>query len=249
MKKFYKTKLPLSVVLILTLMLPLVSSSGKIFLSRQAARGRTALDTTAGWQKIYQCPVTINSSRAILSVYGCDEPFEAVATKLKYAFPSENGNMAVQNRNMGWIISHTGNQILRLQALAMPETDKCVIFALAQTPAEFAKSAGAPQQSAIFGPRSFPEGKLNALLKNEETGTTLETMLFNAAPNEVAGRIAEELSGNGWQIIFPSKNRSATDCFFIFKRSSALCAVTIAPALRENKTCVTFLHKEIREEQ
>jgi len=237
-----------TVALLLLLALPLVSSSGKVFLNRFLAHGQAALDTTAAWQKIYECPVIINSSRGMLSVYGCDEPLEEVMAKLNLAFPQDENNAVMQNQNMGWVTCKTCDQLLRLQILAMPETGKSVIFAIEQTQAEFAKSAEIPKQSSIFSPRSFPRAKLTSLFKNEESGTTLETMLFNALPDETAGNIAEELSRCGWQMIFPLENPTAAGTrFFVFKSSAALCAVTTAPALRENKTCVTFLHKEIKD--
>jgi|GEM_PF-2447138 len=232
-------------LLMLLLIAPPFSSSGRVFM-KFSAHGRQVFDTTAGWQKIYRCSVLINSSRAELSVYGCDEPPDTALARLKHAFPQE----IVQEQNTGWMTINTGDKILRLLAPAMPEAEKCVIFALEQTPDEYSKSLKPLRQSAIFGPHSFPGGELSCTLKNEADGTILETMYFNSSPEKVAGQITSKLSGSGWRQILPPKNHDNGEghSFLIFKNSSALCTVMIAPALRENRTCVTFTQKEIKEQ-
>lgn len=150
-----------------------------------------------------------------------------------------------QAKSSPWITSTADSQVLRLLPAAVPETDKTVIFVLVQSPAEFYKSRPALSESTLFGRKMFPAGRLETTIKNEETGTTMETMVFSGAPGEIADDIAEKLSGSGWKQIYPHSGPKR--CFLIFQRPSALCTVMAGPALYKNQSCVTFVYKEIKD--
>ena len=260
MKIYYK-RLPLVIVLALLIFLPLAPSSGKVFWSRLLTKGASIFDPAGNWTQIYKCPMTINSARAFLSVYGCDDPLQSVTAKLKQSFSSNKEKSAVHN------------QISRLLMLAMPGKDQSVIFELIQSPEELSKPPVLPSESAVFGRSPPAESTLTTIIKNEETGATLETLMTSLPPERVCNELAEHLSRNGWKNISPAADNETSPRYFqIYQRKDALCTIMIGhaaarvgqataeagqataeagqataeagQALRENKTCVTILFKE-----
>jgi hypothetical protein len=129
----------------------------------------------------------------------------------------------------------------------MPDTDQTVIFVLVQTQAEFLKAGILPAESTIFGKELLLNGKMEMVIKNEDTGTTMETMTFPGKPENMAGHIADKLIAMGWKQIYPiSETLAHGTCFFIFRRSSAMCTVMAGSALNNRQSCVTFIRKEIK---
>lgn len=242
------------IISLLLLSLP-ISSSGKVFSILQPAGGLAELAAAPGWHKIYQGALTINGASATMFIYGCDAPRAAVMARLKSAFPS--GKDMAQSQTTGGLIRATDRQVLRLLAVALPGADKTVIFALAQSPAAFARSTAAPVKSMIFGDALASLGRPAATIKNEESGAILETLPVAAAAGRLADEIPEKLSCQGWKQVWPAAGISAAKKdFLILQRSAApaggrpaLCAIMIGPALKESQSCVTFLYKEIKEEQ
>lgn len=236
----------MAVVLVFLIFLPFISSSGKVFWSRWLTQSSSALETIGHWRQIYASPVTINGARATLSIYGSDEPLELATTRLKESFRPAKENCFIANERSVWMIGTAPNQILRLLALAMPEADKSLIFALSQPRSEFLKSLAAPPESDGFGHALLPGSRLETIIKNEETGTVLETRMVDSVPELVINEIAGKLSRKGWKNLYPAGNEhDAKGSFLVFQRAEALCTVMVGPALCENKSCVTILIKEI----
>lgn len=238
-KRFYflhpdKLILPWAIVLAFLVFLPFAPSSGKVFWSRLLTKGQSIFDPTDSWRQIYKCPMIINGQRASLSVYGADDPLPSVTTKRKQNFSSSKEK------------NNANNQVSRLLMLAMPNSGKSVIFELCQQPNEFSKPPALPSESAVFG-RSLPAGsRLTATIKNEETGATMETLMTGLPPERAGNELSEHLSRNGWKDISSAADNDASVRYFqIYQRKDALCIIMVGRALRENKTCVTILLKEI----
>ena len=239
MKLFYK-RLPLAIVLAFLIFLPLAPSSGKVFWSRLLTKGASIFDPAGNWTQIYRSPMTINGARAFLSVYGRDDPLQSVTAKLKQSFSSNKEK------------STDSNQVSRLLMLSMPGKDQSVIFELIQPSGEISIPPALPSESVVFG-RSPPAGStLTTIIKNEETGATLETLITALPPERVCNELSEHLSRNGWKNISPNSDNNASPSYFqIYQRKDALCTIMVGhaaaragQALRENKTCVTILFKE-----
>ena len=129
-KKFYslhpgKRKLSPAIILAFLIFLPFTPSSGKVFWSRLAAKSASIFGPAGNWTQIYKCPMTINGSRAFLSVYGCDDPFQSVMAKLRQKLNENNKK------------NDTNNQVSRLLMLAMPDSDKSVVFEIARQTGDF----------------------------------------------------------------------------------------------------------------
>lgn len=234
-------RLPGIIIILLLIFLPLAPSSGKVFWSRLLAKGASIFDPAGNWTQIYKCPMTINGTRAFLSVYGCDDPLQSVIAKLKQSF--------ISNKEK----SSAHNQISRLLMPAIPNSDKSVIFELVRQPGDLSKPPALPSESVVLG-RSLPaESTLTAIIKNEETGATLETLMTGLHPERVCNELSEHLFRNGWEDISPSAADDASPMYFqIYQRKDALCAIMVGhaaaragQALRENKTCVTILTKTL----
>lgn len=248
-------RLPGIIIIILLLVFPsFVPSSGKVFWNRFLTQGRSILDPTGSWQQIYNASLTINGGHASLSVHGCDDPLELVKARLKQDFGSSKKNCLIGNENSFWMLSTASNQISRLLALAMPESDKSLIIAIDQSPDEFSKSTAVPPESIFSGYSLLAGSRVETIIKNEETGAALETRIADTAPDIIIGEISAKLSGHGWKQVYPGFRRRAKSYgdskqyFLIFRRGEALCTVMAGPALRENKSCVTILLKEKNEQ-
>jgi len=257
LKLFYK-RLPLAIVLAFLIFLPPANSSGKVFWSRLLAKNASMFNPAGNWTKIYKGPMTINGGRAVLSVYGCDDPLPSVTAELKRNFSANNKNHLASpgfTENSAQFSSSDSNQVARLLMLGMPGKDQSVIFELIQPPQEISKPPAPPAESVVFG-RSLPaESALTATIKNEETGATLETLLTGLPPEQAGNALSERLSRDGWKDISPNAGHDRTPGYFrIYQRKNALCTIMVGQAaaragqaLRENKTCVTILFKEINQ--
>lgn len=240
-----KIRLPWVVIILLLISLPFAPSSGKVFLSRLLAQGSSIFDPTGGGQQIYQAAMTVNGARATLSIYGCDEPLEVATARLKQSFKSSEENYFIRNEKSAWMLSIASNQVWRLLALAAAP-DRSLIFALVQPPAEFLKSTAVPSESAVFSHSLLPASRLETIIKNEETGATLETRIAEEAPDMVINEISEKLSRNGWKHLYPPVRDDASQpCFLVFQRGKTLCTVIAGNTLCKNQSCVTILTKEI----
>lgn len=238
--KLFHKRLPVAIVLAFLVFLPFAPSSGKVFWSRLLTKGASIFDPAGNWTQIYKCSMTINGARAFLSVYGCDDPLQTATAKVKQNLVSNNKKNAANN------------QVSRLLMLRMPGQDQSVVFELVQPLGEISKPPALPSESVIFG-RSPPAGSsLTAIIKNEETGATLETLMTAWPPERVCNELSEHLSRNGWKNISPDTDNNAAPRYFqIYQRKDALCTIMVGhaaaragQALRENKTCVTILFKE-----
>jgi len=190
--------------------------------------------------------MTINGGRASLSVYGSEDSLCSLTAKLKQNFSSNNQPQFIKNGNMARLASSDHDRTAHLVMLAMPNTDKSVIFELIQPTEDKARPVMLTQESVVFG-RSLPAGSmLTATIRNEDTGAVLETMTSPLPPNLFFDGLAGQLALNGWKNISPPGDKSSVPGHFgIFQRKEALCIVTVGHDLRENKTCVTILSKEI----
>lgn len=237
------------IILLLLVLAPLATSSGKVFWQRLAAKTTSIFDTAGNWTQIYKSPMIINGARASLSVYGCEDALRTVAARLKQGFSTNNKNDLVAqglNENMAQFATADDNRVTSLLMLAMPASDQSVIFELNRPREEHSKTA-LPSESAVFG-RSFPAGcRLEATIRNEETRALLETLTSVLPPQQAFNGISAYLAGNGWSDIAPAAGIGSAKAYFrIYQRKDILCIVTVAHALRENRTCVTILSKEIK---
>jgi len=235
-------KLRLSLVIALSALLFLpFTSSGKVFLNRLLAKGSPVFETTAAWRRIYQASMNVNGAPAALSIHGCDEPLALVKTRLKQSF----GAAGMENEKFFYLSAAAGGRLTRLLALAMPGQDKSLIFVFSQPATGLSKTTAVPPPGIFSDYALLPGSRVETTIKNEETGAMLETRLTDAAPETVIAEIAAKLSRHGWQQASPAGDSgNAKQRFLIFRRGEALCTVLAGPALRENKTCVTILHKE-----
>ena len=238
--------------ILLLLALPL-SSPGKVFFSRLTAKGASVFDN-AGWRRIYQAPMVLNNGRLTLSVYGCDEPFSQVMTRLKQAFKSLKETYLVESPDSAYLANIADNQVARALAVALPDQDKSLIFSIAQSQSEFSKSSALPAGSGSFGETLLPDSILNANIRNEDTGAMLETRSSAAPPENVTAEIAGNLRRNGWKLVYPPGGPGTPNRrFMVFQRSTELCVVLVGQAaavagqvLHEKKTCVTIINKRLK---
>ena len=243
----------LVIFIILLVFLPFTTSSGKVFWSRLMTRGASLFDPSGDWRQIYKCPLLVNGSPAALSVYGSDDSLPAVTAKLKKHSGPGNENQFTESPNSTMMSSTAHDRISRLLMLSMPASDNSVIFEFTRQISDMPKSPAPSAESVVFG-RSPPAGSsLATTIRNEETGATLESFTTSEPPGRTNDELSGYLSRNGWENISPAGNESGTDYFQIYRRGNALCVMRIGhaaaqagQALRENKTCVTILLKEIK---
>jgi hypothetical protein len=258
-----KIKLPVVIIFALLIFLPFASSSGKVFWGRLLAQGRSIFDPAGAWRQIYKAPLTINGARAIMTVHGCNESLAILKARLKQNFGSSEKNCFIEADSSFWMFGAVDNRISRLLALALPDPDKSLVFTIDQSPSEFSKSTNIPSESILPDYPLFTGGRLETAIKNEETGTALETMTADAAPDIVLSEVSANLSQQGWKQLYPEVRRRSESYggqvpgpgpaansggqerrFLVFQRGEAVCTLLAGPALHENKTCVTILLKE-----
>lgn len=239
-------RLPLAIVLAFLIFMPFAPSYGKVFWSRLLNKSASIFDPSGNWTQLYKCAMTINGARASLAVYDSEDSLRSLTAKLKQNSSSNNQSQFIESGNTTQVASSDHDRTTRLVILAMPATDKSVIFELIQQPKDKGKPAALSQESMVFG-RSLPVGSvMTATIRNEDTGAVLETMTSPLPPDLFFNWLAGQLARDGWNNIPPPGDNSAAPGYFgIFQRKDALCIVMVGHDLRENKTCVTILSKEI----
>lgn len=224
-----KNGLPGIILFLAILLLPFISSSGKVFWRCLPDQDRPGYGPAGGANRIYQAPLVINGARFLLAVYGYDEPPEQARAKIKRHFEKEN----------------TASILL---TAAAPGSERALAFVFSRFAAETARPPPPPPGGICAGYPLFTGKEPETRIRNEETGVVLESGTIAGAPEMIAAEITAKLERNNWQPAYPAVRPpgrgNSGKYFMIFRKGKALCALITGPALRENETCVTLLLKE-----
>ncbi len=236
----------LSVILIVLALLAWNSPAGAdVFWRWRTGSGRSVLENTPGWQRVYRSTLRINGGRAQLEVLQCQAPLAAVMARLQNAFPAARPDAAFlrgESGVRGLVV--TGDTVTRFLALDLGAPDETVLFALTQSAADYTLSLQPPPAGALESVPAYPGSTATAFLADEET--TAQLFLFSAgAPAEdVRSFYAAAFDHAGYRRI--AAGGGLTD-LALYQKGPELCCLLIRDAPPQ-ACAITVLHKRLRKE-
>jgi len=235
-----------------------LSAGAKVFWTRPAARGHAVLETTLDWKTIYTSSVRINDGQGDLTIIGCNEPLDAVMTKLRQAYAScEPLETFRQSETLGWARMREDGKIVTLLALApnlatapnlalAPNVnEQTVLFVLTQAQGDYDKSRLPPAMSRLRDPPPYPGSHVQTYLTSEESQMQLEIYAAADAPEAVRQYYESALLSQAWARLDPA---GASASLAIYQKGSVLCAVLVLPTGAGAESTITVLHKRLKME-
>jgi len=196
----------------------------------------------------YATSVDINGGKGEMKISGVDAAFDTVVERLRVTvFAGHEKSLAVGD---GLAFGFVRNNDVVVRILATEIGNRCVVFRLEQTPAEFSRSRK-PSTSRILGSLPAFPGSITVLSAGDsDRGTAMEISRANSDPGTIHAYIGSGLRRDGWIQVPGATSSPAGVAAAVYARGKEICCVLVRKrAASESESLISMVIKQNKEER
>ncbi len=213
----------------------------RVFWRRRAVTLSDRLGGDSTWESLLQSDVSINGGHGRLEILGSAGSLDIAMLKLRGA-PGIEFIEFEMNKSMSRATARIADGILRVIGLRIE--DKAVLFAVAQSPENFARSMEPPPGLAEREAPFYPDSIVKSFIRVEATGAQLEISAASAGAGSIHDFFDSAFALNGWsRMIPPGETGTGYEGVRIFQKGSNICCVLVRQSGEES--LITVLHKRL----
>ncbi len=216
-------------------------SFSRVFWRRRAATLAERLGSAGRWQSVLQSNVSINGGGGRLEIIGGSGSLDSAMRELRSVAGFEFLEFET-NESMGRATARTGDEILRVIALKLE--DQALMFAVVQSPEDFARSLAPPSANDPREPPFYPDSTVRSAISVEATGARLEISAASAGAGSIHAFFDSSFALDGWsRLIPPGGAGPPREGLGIFQKGSEICCILVQPSGTES--IIAVLHKRV----
>ncbi|MEI6807359.1 MAG: hypothetical protein WCN95_01460, partial [bacterium] len=197
----------------------------KVFLRRTVPSGPGAdsgLDTAA-----YATAMGVNGGKGQLQIFGFDGDFEEAVLSLRATLFAGSENHLKAGDGLAFGIIRSKTTIVRVLVTTVGE--KCIVFKLEQSPAEFADSLRRASSSVVRGLPAYPGSVPVFSAGNDETESAIDVCRVNADPSTAWSFMDTSMRQAGWTTMAKPGQRPDQDGggMGLYVRGREICCVLV----------------------
>ncbi len=216
-------------------------SFSRVFWRRRAVTLAERLGAAGRWQSVLRSSVSINGGGGRLEVIGGSGSLDSAMRELRNIAGFEFLEFET-NESMSRATVRSGDEILRVIALKLE--DQVLMFAIVQSPEDFARSLAPPSSNDPREPPFYPDSKVTSAIRVEATGARLEISAASAGAGSIHAFFDSSLALDGWSRLIPPGTAGALrEGLGIFQKGSEICCILVQPSGPES--IITILRKRV----
>ena len=217
-------------------------AEGKVFWLWGGSGSSALLDYSRLGKTAYETTVQINGGRGHLTVVKATAGLRATLQRVRAA--CEHGarvDFSFADTGAGLAVVSGGQRTLKAVIIATAP-EESLVMGLEQSESEAALSAMPPDRHMLDAVPAFPGSAPSSFLRNEDTGTALETSSCQAEAGSVADFFVSTLERDGWSPVFKGA-ASPPPATQVFLKGRDICCVSVQSTEDSRETRITVLHK------